>query len=231
MNRTNREKHHDYMRKRALYTSARMFLEQGYTAASLRHIAAEAGMNIGSLINLFRNKEDILCELVEYVIEGQFTAARKMICDVTEDKILLYATETTLQLYMAESAEHIREMYNVAYSLPKSMAIIRRNITEKLMDIFGELHPDFTYKDFYKLEIASGGIMRGFISCPCDDEFTMKDKVGAFLETTLLIYRVPQEKINEAIAFVERFDYPDIAQQIIDFMLKQLDKAANELNS
>ena len=78
-------------------------------------------------------------------------------------------------------------------------------------------------KDFYELEIASGGIMRGFMTVPCDMYFTMERKVKRFLETTFLIYRVPDEKIQEAVDFVSQFDYETIAQQTIDNMLVYLE--------
>jgi len=45
------------------------------------------------------------------VLEGQFKAIGELLSDKTDDKILLYAAETPLQLYMAESSEHMREMY------------------------------------------------------------------------------------------------------------------------
>lgn len=52
-----------------------------------------------------------------------------------------------------------------------------------------------------------------------------EEKVQRFLESSLRVYRVPEEKIAEAIAFVKRFDYPHIARQTIDNMFAQLGAA------
>ena len=164
-----------------------------------------------------------MCELVSYVLEGQFEATKKLLEGITDDKILFYAAETTLQLYMAESSEHIRELYSVSYSMPKSSAIIYREITGKLEIIFKEHLPHLQTKDFYEYEIASAGIMRSFMTIPCDMYFTMERKVARFLETTFLVYRVSDEKIKETIAFVSRFDYKAIADDVISHMLAYLE--------
>lgn len=217
-------KKHDEMKSKVLHTAARLFLTKGYANSTVKEIADSAEINIGSLVHLFKNKENILCELVEYVLEGQFEATGQLLKGETEDKILFYAAETTLQLHMAESSEQIRELYSAAYSLPNSSEIIYHTITGKLEDIFREHLPELETKDFYELEIASGGIMRGFMTVPCDMYFTMERKVRRFLETTFLVYRVSDEKINEAIDFVSQFDYEIIAQQTIDRMLAYLEK-------
>ena len=49
--------------------------------------------------------------------------------------------------------------------------------------------------------------------------FTMSTKVARFLETSFRVYRVPEEKTQEAIQFVSQFDFPQIAQAVIDSLL------------
>ena len=150
-------------------------------------------------------------------------AIGELLSDKTDDKILLYAAETTLQLYMAESSEHMREMYNVAYSLPNSAKVIYHTITGKLEEIFKEFLPTWETKDFYEREISSAGIMRNHISVPCDIYFTMERKINSFLESTFLLYRVPDEKIREAIEFVSGFDWKTISEKVIENMLSYLE--------
>ncbi len=215
---------HEEMKTKVLYVAAKLFLEKGYTETSLKEISSEAKINIGSLVNLFKNKENILCELVGYVFEGQFKATEVFLGNKTDDKILFYAAETTLQLHMAESHEYIRDLYVAAYSMPNTMALIQQKITGKLEEIFEEQLPNLETKDFFELEIASGGIMRSFMATPCDMYFTMERKVRRFIETTLRLYRVSDEKINETIDFVMQFDFEPIAEQVIEGMLKYLEK-------
>lgn len=218
-----KEQELESIRSRILHAAAKLFLSIGYEAATVVRIAETAGVNRGSVIYAFKNKENIVCELVSFVLEGQFEATKSMLRGVTEDKILFYAAETTLQLYIAESSEHMREMYNVAYSLPNSAKVIYHTITEKLENIFSDYLPDWQTKNFYERELASAGVMRNHISVPCDIYFTMERKVRSFLESTFLLYRVSDEKIREAIDFVSRFDWKKAADGVIDNMLTYLE--------
>lgn len=216
-------KRYEAVKSKVLHAAAKLFLEKGYANSTVKDISAEAGVNIGSLIHVFGNKETIMSELVSYVLECQFETTTKLLEGKTDDKILFYAAETILQLYMAESSEHIRELYSVAYSLPHSAEVVYRTITGKLEEIFKEHLPQLETKDFYEYEIASGGIMRGFMTVPCDMYFTMERKVKRFLETTFLVYRVSDEKIQETIDFVSQFDFETIAQNTIDNMFTYLE--------
>ena len=214
---------------RVLFAAAKLFLEKGYTESSTREIARAANVNITAMMRCFGSKDGILADLVKYVLEGQFKATTKKIAGLTDDKILFYAAETTLQLHMAESSEQIRSIYCAAYSLPETSSIIQHMITDKLEDIFKEHLPDLETKDFYKLEIASGGIMRGFLTIPCDMWFTMDQKVESFLETTFKIYDVPKEKIAEAITFVSKIDFKAFAKETINGMLTYLKENAPQV--
>ena len=214
------------VKKKILFTSALLFIKKGITATTFMDIAKASGLSKNKILYEMKNKEEIIAELVKYVLDRQFETTANFLKGKTEDKILFYAAETTLQLHMAESSENIREIYTTAYSLPVSSAIIQKTITGKLQDIFKEHLPGLETKDFYKLEIASGGIMRGFLTIPCDMWFTMDQKIESFLETTFKLYDVPKEKIREAIDFVSQFDYPALAQSVIDNMLIYLQQEA-----
>lgn len=210
-------------KSKVLHAAAKLFLAKGYTNTTLRELATVSNVNYGSLTFAFRSKENILSELVGFVLDGQFEFTEKMLAGKTNDKILFYAAETTLQLYMAESSEHIRELYSLAYSQSASTDIIYNKITQKLSEIFKEQYPSFTQGEFYEKELASAGVMRNYMTRPCGIYFTMDRKVKAFLENTFLIYEIPRAKINEAIKFVSQFDFKALAQQVIDNMLAYLE--------
>lgn len=215
------DKKYEEVRKRLLNSAMKLFLQKGYTATTLKELAADAQTNTGVLMRIFGSKENILAVLVEYVLNEQFNYAAQMVKGKTEDKILFYAVETSLQLHIVEYSENIRDIYGMAYSLPGTTQIIQQTITNKLEHIFKENLPHLETKDFYELEIASGGIMRGFMTVPCDMYFTMERKIKRFLETTFLVYRVSDEKIKEATDFVSQFDFKETAAQIINHILEK----------
>ena len=210
------------MRRKLIVASAELFLTKGYSATTMLQISEKSGIDKGTLIRIFGSKENILAALVRFVLDEQFEHTEKLVEGKTKDKILFYAAETTLQLHIVESSENIRELYAAAYSLPNTTEIIQETITNKLEHIFKEHLPDLDTTDFYMLEIASGGIMRGFMTIPCSMLLTMERKIKAFLETTLAVYKVPDSKIKEAIDFVSKIDFAKIANDTIESMLKKV---------
>ncbi len=222
-------KNHEAMKKKILFSAAKHFLEQGYTNTTMKVVIASTGLSSGSITNLFSTKEDILCGLVQYVIEAQFDTAEKLLSGVTGDKLMLYAAETVLQLHIVEINENLRELYSMAYSLPKPSALLQETITQKLQIIFKEHLPHLETKDFYMLEIATGGIMRGFMTVPCNMWFTMEMKIEAFLRNVLRLYYISDERINEIIAFVKGFDFARIARETINGIIKYLEEQEEKI--
>ncbi|MBQ7373939.1 MAG: TetR/AcrR family transcriptional regulator [Clostridia bacterium] len=211
------------VKSKILHAAAKLFLSVGYEKSTVIKIADEAKVNRGSVIYAFKTKENVVCELVALVLEYQFKTIEDLLKGKTDDKILLYACETVLQLHLAESSEHMREMYNVAYSLPNSANVIYHTITKKLEYTFKDLLPNWETKDFYEREISSAGVMRNHMSIPCDMYFTMERKIQSFLESTFLLYRVPDQKIKVAIEFVKQFEWEKIAESVLSNMLSYLE--------
>ena len=218
-------------KQHVLNAAAKSFLKNGFTNTTVKDITTGAGINSGSFNNYFRTKEDVLYELIGLVLGQQFSVSNKLIEGKTEDKLLFYAVETVLQLHIVEMSEALRDVYSAAYSLPKTSDLIQQTITSKWEYIFKEHLPELETKDFYKLEIATGGIMRGFMTVPCNMWFTMDQKVESFLECSFRMYKVSDEKIQEAIEFVKQFDFHSIAKQTIEalfvFLEQHPDKVIN----
>lgn len=211
-------------RDKVLYAAAALFWEKGYAKVSLLEVAARAGVNRGSVVFAIKNKENLLRILVSYVLESTFYSNHLPV-GKTDDPVLSYAVETALQLYMAESREEVRELAAAAYSLPASSELIYRKTAKRLLELFGPYNPDWKEQDFYEHEIASGSIMRGCMARPCDLYFTMERKMRLFLETTLGIYNIPEERTKDAIRFLSGFDFEDIARRAIQEMLEVLKTA------
>ncbi|MCD8376032.1 MAG: TetR/AcrR family transcriptional regulator [Oscillospiraceae bacterium] len=209
--------------------AAESFLEKGFTNTTIRHIITKLGISAGAFSGHFKTKEDVLYELVSLVLNQQFTASEKLIADRADDKILLYAAETVLQLYIVEMDENLRDVYYNAYSLPKTSAVIQQTVTEKVAGIFKEQLPELESKDFYLLEIATGGVMRGFMTVPCNIWFTMDMKVEAFLRNTLRLYYVPEEKIQQTIAFAKTIDFKRAAKETVSGIFQYLERQREHL--
>jgi len=208
-------------RDKVLYAAATLFWEKGYEKTAIVDIAARAGVNRGSVLFAIKSKENLLRTLISYVLESTFSSSASLVGE-TGDPVLSYAVESALQLYMAESREEVREMAAVAYTLPTTSELIYRKAAERLMELFKPRNPDWEERDFYEREIASGSIMRGYMAKPCDLYFTMERKMQVFLETTLAIYHVPEEKAGEAMRFLAGFDFEEIAERAMKTMIDVL---------
>lgn len=212
-------------KSKVLFEATKLFIENGYSHTSTREIAENAGVNISSMKQFFGAKENILAGSILYVLKRQFISVRQLMSEATEDPVLFYAAETAVQLYITESCEKIRDLYIAAYSHMNTAKLVRDTITDKLEMLFKDFLPNLEKKDFFEREIASGGMMHGFMRVPCGRYFTIKHKVEAFLECALKVYDVPTEKIAEAIEFVSQFDLCAIARESIDSLLNNLDKS------
>ncbi len=217
------EKHYNALKEKIVKVAAKNFFEKGYLNTTIKEINDGAGIGVSSFNNIFQTKEDILCEIVPIVMEKQFAVTAELLKGKTEDKLLFFASETVLQLHIAELNPSVRDIYTATYSFLKPQAVIRELITSRWEEIFKEYLPNCTTSDFYQLEIATGGIIRGFMIVPCDMWFVMDKKIESFLKCALKIYDIPADKINEAIQFVKQFDFAKIAQQTVDELIKSFE--------
>ena len=209
-------------RSMILHSATKLFLEKGYSNTRVRDISNDSGVTYNEIFRMYEDKDTLLSHLINLVIAHQFEFSENYLKNITDDKLYLYVFESTLQLYIAESMEHIREMYAVSYSLPNTSHKIYEYITEKIENVFKDYLPHYETKDFYELEIACAGNMRGFIINPCNMYFTMDRKVRRFIKTTLKIYEVPKDKIEETIKFVESFDMKKLAKKVIDTLYEYI---------
>lgn len=207
---------YEVIKSSILSNALRKFLEKGYKNTTLKEIASDTNIVLGSLTHIFNSKEEIVCELVGHVLEYQFEVAHNIVKG--KDKLLEYAIEVVLQIHMAESSEHIREMYVTSYSLEKSSEVVYDTVTNKLEKVFKEYVPHLTSNDFYEREIATGGIVRGFMSVACNRYFTMERKIKSLIETIFLIYEVPKKKINEVMEYVLQQDFEKITMDTLSSM-------------
>lgn len=205
-----------------LHSAIKLFIERGYSNTKIHDIATDCGVSYNEIYRMFIDKDTLLSHLVDLVIEHQFEFAKEYLKEKTDDKLLIYAFESVLQLHISESKEHIREMYSVSYSMPSTTHKIYDYFTSKLEETFKEYLPNYSTKDFFELEMASAGIMRAYLINPCNMYFTLDRKVRRFLETALKIYNVPNEKIEYAIGFVSQFDMKKLANEVLDTLFEYI---------
>ena len=208
-------------KKRILTVCVKLFLEQGYKKTTVAEIVQKAEVSNSSFQNIFRAKDGVLTELVEFMFSNQFGMARGITGDALPP-VYVYAVETAIQLTLTELNENLREIYIEAYTQKEASEFIQRETAKELYAIFGCYQPQLGLEDFYELEIGSAGIMRSYMSHPCDEMLTLGRKLALFLGMSLRAYRVPEEELEKVLAFVGTLDIRTIAQGVMHKLFNAL---------
>ena len=208
-------------KKRILTVCVRLFLEKGYKRSTLAEIIKKADVSYSTFQNIFRAKDGVLTELVEFMFSNQFAMARDE-AGAKLPPVYVYAVETAIQMTLTELNENLREIYIEAYTEKEASEYILRETAKELHGIFGSYLPDATERDFYNMEIGSASIMRGYMAHPCDEELTLEKKLRLFLTMSLRAYNVPKEETEQAIRFVEGLDIRTISEQVMQALFKAL---------
>ena len=208
-------------KKRILTVCVRLFLEKGYKRSTLAEIIKKADVSYSTFQNIFRAKDGVLTELVEFMFSNQFAMARDE-AGAKLPPVYVYAVETAIQMTLTELNENLREIYIEAYTEKEASEYILRETAKELHGIFGSYLPDATERDFYNMEIGSASIMRGYMAHPCDEELTLEKKLRLFLTMSLRAYSVPKEEVEQVIRFVEGLDIRVIAEQVMQKLFKAL---------
>ena len=207
--------------KRILQACVRLFLENGYHQTTMLQILKEAQVSSSSFQNLFHSKDGVLLELVKFMFENQFGIARN-VAGAALPPVYVYAAETALQITLTELNENLREIYLEAYTQERLLNYIQQSTAKELHRIFGPYQPELTEQDFYQLEFGSAGLMRGYMANPCTEDFYLEKKLNSFVTMALRGYKVPEEELQQVLAFISGLDMRSIAQNVMEELFWQL---------
>lgn len=211
----------DDAKKRILSVCVKLFIEKGYNQTTNAEILKLTGLSNGTFYNIFHSKDGILQELANFMFSNQFGIANKS--PITNDPIMIYSLETSIQLTLTELNENLREIYLEAYSNPTVCDIVHHRTAKELFRIFRNFLPEYTEADFYELDIGTSGVMRGYMAKKCDCYFTLERKLRRFLEITLSTYRVPFEKQEAIISQILSMDITSIANSVMQRLFSALE--------
>lgn len=207
-------------RRKILSVAMKLFLEKGYEGTTAKEVADMAGIISGSPFFQFGNKEGVLLDLVRQMFDGQFATADAL-AGKNADPLLVYALETALQLHIAEMSDTLRELYVTAYTLPRTAAYIYENMTDKIEAIFSPYLAGSEKNDFYELEIAAAGVMRGFMARHCDLYFTIERKIMRCVSCCFKLYEVPPERYMPALRQALTVDLAAVARMMVDKTVRE----------
>lgn len=103
----NKKEREEDKRKRIMQAAAKVLAEQGFHHTKIRDIAQEAGVADGTIYLYFNNKEDLLIQLFEQVMERVLSMFRSSISSESD-------AEGKLQQFIVRHLSLIQEDTNVA---------------------------------------------------------------------------------------------------------------------
>ena len=77
-------------KRRILTVCVKLFLEKGYKKTTVAEIVQKADVSNSTFQNIFRAKDGVLTELVEFMFDNQFSMARR-ITDADLPPVFVYA--------------------------------------------------------------------------------------------------------------------------------------------
>lgn len=210
------------LHRKILTAATALFIQKGYERTKITDIAKLSGVPKSKILYVMNSKEEILVFLVAKFLDGVSEASDAVSKKLTDDKVLILIANEVLQLYMAEMNEDMRNLYLSGYSMPKTSEEVLKRRTNMMYEAFKEIFQDFAMKDFYETEIASMGIMRAYMTVPCDMYFTIEAKAKKLVIMLLRLYRADEEKITEAISFIEKIDFATVAKEAVQSVFDEL---------
>ena len=210
------------LHRKILTAATALFVQKGFERTTFNDIAKLSGVPKSKILYVMNSKEEILGLLVTRFLDGVTSASDKVAKKLTDDKVLILIANEVLQLYMAEMNEDMRNLYLSGYSMPKTSEEVLKRRTDMMYEAFSETFKNSAWNDFYETEIASMGIMRAYMTVPCDTSFTIEAKAKRLVTMLLRIYRAEDEKITEAISFIEKIDFATVAKEAVQSVFDEL---------
>lgn len=210
------------LHKEILTAATALFIEKGFERTTIMDISKKSGVPKSKILYEMKSKEDILGMLVTEFLDEVTEISDSVSKKLTDDQLYIFMANEVLQVYMAETSEDMRNLYLAGYSMPKTSEAVLLRRTDMLYDKFGDMFPSFALKDFYELEIASMGIMRAYMTVPCDMYFTLEAKAERLVTTMLRIYKVDDAVINETLEFIKQIDFDITARKAVEGVFEDL---------
>ena len=206
-----------------IQTATRMFLENGYSATSIKAIANALDMSTGHLTFYFPTKEHLLTELVDMLCDFQWEQVR-IHHDEGESLLMSFCLELTAMAAVCEENEGAKDFYLAAYTHPMTLEIIRKNDARRGKLVFGEYCPNWTETQFTEAETLISGIeyatmMTTTESAPIDV------RIAGALNNIMLIYQVPEDVRKRKIRRVLDMEYAAIGRRMLEAFIVYIEEA------
>ncbi len=144
-----------------------IFMDEGYSSLSMRKVASKARISIGNLNYYYRTKEDLLRDLIDYVITPyleEFDRARELAGDSPEKQMKAVLEFWIEDLGTPETTAFFPECWALANHNPFVAELLDEMYSkarEALIELLPQINPTLTRKEVEQLALYMCASMEG----------------------------------------------------------------------
>lgn len=197
---TKREEKSRKIRDNILNVSRRLFIQQGYSATTIRQILTESGITTGTLYHFFKDKDDILMQLAADHLDD-VSVLIKSLTENDPDPAVFYALEVSIMFITIHKYDRVAELYLSMYRSWRVSDLICRNHGVKNRQIFGKRNKDRTDEWWYIRSLAITGIMQNCIAERLNNnKMTVEMNIEIILTAAFGYFNIPINKIEPSVS-------------------------------
>lgn len=209
-------------RDKILRVSTRMFLENGYTATTVKAVCDELKISKGNFTFYFPTKDHVLAELVRMLCEFQ-----EKLIDYESDRGVGSALSICIELMTVAAAceenEVAKDFFVSAFQSEMCLDYLCKNHVNRAKKLLAEYCGDWTHEQFVEAEILIQGI--DYATIISSGALPLDARISAALNQILSIYNVPDEIRKEKIDRVLAMDCRELGKRVLaeftDFVGKE----------
>lgn len=217
-------------RRKILNSTKTLLVNYGYKKTTIRKIAEDSGVLIGSIYYIFKNKEDIFQSMILAMVRNCIRKIEEHCPD--ESPAFRYAAVCALELKEMEAAPIIRDVYREGYD----SAVIFEHMVHQFTMLAQHIFKDSCYETddeiYYRNTLLIKGGMRA-----CIGELYFEGKHDAaksreaLLDMALRLFGVPKEEREDVIARVVKQDklWLEIANELANLPIEGGDDPDEEV--
>ena len=200
-------------RLRIVRLGAKLFLEDGYSKTTMKRISRELDLSPGNITFYFPTKDHLLAVLVNELFDFQNLTIERITKD-GKSSLFAYCLEFVAIAAICAESEVAKDFYTAAYSSPYTLALIRKNDTQKTRAVFGDFCKSFSEADWVAAENIASGIEYGTIMTS-GKETDLDRTIEKALDSILYLYSVPEELRTQTVSRVLSLDYGTLGKRIL----------------
>jgi AcrR family transcriptional regulator len=188
------------VRNRVLDAARELFISQGYSTTTTRRIIEMAGVTTGTLYHFFRDKEDILLNIVVDAYHEAIRIAEGAIGE-RDDTALMYATIYAYEMKAIQRYERVAELYLESYGSWRITEVMLPMNINRNREYFHTYNPRLTNEDYYLKTLALRGMRLAFITERVHaGRVDYRAKCPFLIKCGLEMFGVPRRKVDSSIS-------------------------------